>query len=129
MTLPHMSKDVYDLNAGKLGEIAETKPASKYGNVRTTAKGLTFQSGHEANEIGKLITLDEKHIIFGLRLQVRFRLNNGESYIADATYLSLDEKCGQLISHVIDCKGFRTRDYLRKRKLFRDIYGQDIEEM
>ncbi len=119
------SKDVYDLNKEALEAIGEAKPASKYHNTRTEAKGMRFQSGKEAAEVVKLVMLDEKHQgVFGLRLQVRFPLGENDSYIADATYL--DEK---LQGHVVDAKGFRTREYLRKRRLFKKYYGQDIEEL
>jgi hypothetical protein len=114
------SEDVLRLNP-ELRQAAI--PASKYHNARTEAKGLSFQSGHEASEVSNLILLDERHQIFALRLQVRFPLGN-ETYVADAVYL--DDK---LEAHIVDVKGFRTRDYLRKRKLFKAKYGREIEEL
>lgn len=129
MILLPMSDDVRRLNMNKLGEIEAPIPASKYKNVRTEAKGLRFQSGHEATEIGKLIVLDEKHIVFGLRLQVKFPLPGGNSYVADAVYLEFDERIGQLVIRVVDAKplNFQTKEFKIKAKLFAEKYGQDIE--
>ena len=118
--LPY-SKDVLKLNPTLAGELV-TQPASKYKNIRAEAKGLRFQSGHEAVKIGELIIADEKHLIFGLRLQVIFPLQGGNKYIADAVYL--DEK---LEPHIIDCKGYQTPEFKIKSKLFEEMYGREIE--
>jgi len=115
------SEDVLKLNP-ELAKELTTVPASKYKNVRAVAKGLRFQSGHEAAEISKLILLDERHLIFALRLQVKFPLAGGNSYIADAVYLD-----DNLHAHVIDCKGFATKEFKIKAKLFRERYGREIE--
>ena len=115
------SEDVLRLNP-KLAKELATVPASKYHNVKAESKGLRFQSGHEATEVGKLIVLDEKHLIYGLRLQVKFPLQGGNSYTADAVYL--DDK---LQPHVVDAKGFVTKEFRIKAKLFRERYGQEIE--
>ncbi len=118
------SEEVKRLNPELAAQLKTATP-SKYKNARTEAKGMSFQSGHEAAEIGKLILADEhKAGVFGLRLQVNFPLPGGVIYRADATYL--DE---HLIGHVVDCKGVRTKDYLIKKKLFKATYGKDIEEL
>lgn len=117
----NFSQDVIKLNP-ELTQATESQPASKYKNVRTEAGGLRFQSGHEASEIMKLVLLDEKHLIFGLRLQVKFHLAGGNSYIADAVYL--DEK---LRAHVVDAKGVLTKEFKIKAKLFAEKYGKEIE--
>ncbi len=120
MVLP-FSDDVLKLNPQLAGEL-KTVPASKYHNARAESKGLRFQSGHEATEISKLILLDEKHLVFALRLQVKFPLAGGNSYIADAVYL--DEN---LDVHVVDAKGMLTPEFKIKSKLFKEKYGQEIE--
>ena len=121
----HVSPDVLRLNPGLAKEVS-TVPASKYHNVRAEAKGLRFQSGHEAAEVSKLILLDERHQgVFGLRLQVKFPLQGGNSYTADAVYL--DDK---LHAHVVDAKGVRTKEYRIKKKLFEErYYPHRIEEI
>ena len=116
-----VSEDVLKLNPELAKELA-TVPASKYHNVRAEAKGLRFQSGHEAAEISKLILLDERHLIFSLRLQVKFPLQGGNSYTADAVYLD-----DNLNVHVVDAKGVRTPEFKIKARLFKAQYGQEIE--
>ena len=119
-----VSTDVLKLNP-ELEKELSTVPASKYRNVRAEAKGLRFQSGHEASEVGKLILLDERHGVFGLRLQVKFPLAGGNSYTADAVYL--DDK---LNVHVVDAKGVKTKEYRIKKKLFEErYYPHSIEEV
>jgi len=117
------SDDVRRLNPELAKELA-TAPASKYKNVRAEAKGLRFQSGHEATEISKLILLDERHLIFALRLQVKFPLQGGNSYTADAVYLD-----DNLNVHVVDVKspGTITKEFKIKARLFKAQYGQEIE--
>jgi len=119
------SDEVIKLNP-ELAKEVQTQPASKYKNVRAEAKGLRFQSGHEAVEIGKLIIADEKHCgVFGLRLQVSFPLPGKQVYRADAVYLMLQE--GKLVPVVADAKGMLTDVFKIKAKLFREQYGQEIE--
>ena len=74
--------------------------------------------------IGSLIIADERHLIFGLRLQQKFPLQGGNSYTADAVYF--DDK---LAVHVIDAKPltFQTKEFKIKAKLFRERYGREIE--
>lgn len=45
-------------------------------------------------------------------------------YIADFTYKTKDGKY-----HVVDTKGFRTKEYLLKKKLMAWKYGIEIEEV
>jgi len=115
------SDDVIKLNP-ELAAMTESKPASKYHNARAEARGMSFQSGHEAVEIGKLIVLEEGHLIFGLRLQVRFPLQGKNMYVADAVYL--DDK---LEAHVVDAKGTLTKEFKIKASLFKEKYGREIE--
>jgi hypothetical protein len=119
----NFSPDVMKLNPQLAGQPSAV-PASKYHNAKTEANGMKFDSGHEAGGVANLILLEEQKIIFALRLQVRFPLAGGIVYVADAVYL--DEK---LQSHVVDFKGFKTKEYLMKKKLFKEKYGKDIEEV
>lgn len=121
LDLKNISEDVLKLNPG-----LKTVSPSKYGNVRSTAHGMTFASGKEAARIGELILLEAQKLIFGLRLQVRFPLQGGVIYVADATYAEI--KDGVLTFIVEDCKGEKTRTYLNKKKQFNAQYGMDIRE-
>ena len=121
--LYEVSDDVLKLNPEFARLLADKgQPASKYHNVRAEAKGLTFQSGHEAAGVASLILLEEQRQIFALRLQVRFPLQGENIYVADAAYL--DEK---LRAHIVDFKGIKTREFKIKAKLFKEKYHQEIE--
>lgn len=131
--LPNVSDDTLKRNGLSRGDRAPRNDArattarpAKYHNARTEAKGLVFQSGHEAAVIRGFILAEEQHKIGGLRLQVRFLLPGGVVYVADATYF--DMVLG-LTFHVIDAKGYRTREYRNKAKQFKAIYGREIEEL
>ena len=116
------SEDVLKLNP-ELAAV-KTSPASKYHNARSDARGMSFQSGHEAAGVGNLITQEDMRAIFALRLQVRFPLPGNTVYVADAVYLDKF-----LEVHIVDFKGFQTKEYQLKKKLFREAYGQEIEEL
>jgi hypothetical protein len=128
-----LSADCQRLNAGVLpGKVeGKTKPPSKWHNVRTELRGMTFDSGHEAGVVnGLMLAEEQKAGVFGLRLQVRFPLDDGTVYEADAVYT--DDK---LVSHVVDAKGWdeklqkhiTTPEFKRKARLFREKYGKEIE--
>ncbi len=131
------SDDVMALNKDNLKELGLNllqggKP-SKYHNARAEYKGMTFQSGHEMDVVGKLVMAEENHAgVHGLRLQVDFALPGGIIYRADATYGDDD-----LQFHVVDAKAWdvktqkflRTPEFKLKAKLFKATYGQDIEEL
>lgn len=119
------SDDVKRLNPGIATAPREkTSPPSKYKNVRTIYKGMLFQSGKEAAGVAKLILLEEQHLIFGLRLQVRFPLAKDVAYIADAVYSEVRNGTLQVV--VVDFKGYETQSWKIKRKLFKERYGIDI---
>jgi hypothetical protein len=100
------------------------KKQSKYGNCRTEFNGRTYASGAEAKRASELELLLKARQIFCLQYQVRFPVSRKIVYVADFVYL--DEK---LNSHIEDCKGFLTPVYKLKKKLFRERYGRDIEEI
>lgn len=105
----------------------------KYHNKKCEYKGLKFDSLKERNHYIVLEHLEKTNQIKDLKRQVRFELQpsfklNGKTirainYIADFTYL----KDGILV--VVDTKGFRTKDYLLKKKMFQYKYGMDIVEV
>jgi hypothetical protein len=100
---------------------------SKYHNVRTVIDGITFASKKEARKYQELNILKTAGDLVSIEMQVAFRIVYENilicKYIADfVTY----DKNG--IRHVIDTKGFRTREYIIKKKLVKAFYGIDIEE-
>lgn len=112
---------------------------SKYGNKKITADGMSFDSSREYKRYCELRLLEKAGKIRDLQMQVKFELLpsqkvNGKvaeracNYIADFTYIeSLGDGSGQLV--VEDTKGFKTKDYIIKRKLMLYVHGLQIREV
>ena len=110
---------------------------SKYGARKVTYDSKTFDSQKEAQRYAELRLLERGKVISDLRLQVKFPLipaqkdENGKvieravNYIADFVYI--DKKTGHTV--VEDTKGFKTKEYIIKRKLMLHIYGIRIREV
>ena len=100
------------------------KKYNKYSNKKIIIDGITFHSRAEGNRYSELKLLEKKGLITDLELQPKFLLQesfkyNNETirsihYIADFKYI--DIKTSQLI--VEDQKGFKTKDYILKKKWF-----------
>lgn len=103
------------------------KGRSKYGNEPTEVDGITFQSGREAKEYGRLKLLERRGVISELRLQQPFALVVAgvkvATYRADFTYFEGG------VFKVVDAKGYRTALYRLKRRLMKAIHGIDIIEV
>lgn len=122
---------------------------AKYGNKTVFYGGKVFDSKKEAARYKELIMLERVGEITNLETQVRFELipaayetyerygKNGKrlkdgrrliekavNYIADFAY---KDKDGKIV--VEDTKGFKTKDYIIKRKLMFDRYGIRIREL
>jgi hypothetical protein len=103
------------------------KPARrKYGNEPVVIDGQRFDSKREASRWLVLRDLEKAGGISGLERQKRYLCwINGLlvcEYRADFQYLVQ----GRLT--VEDCKGYRTREYLLKRRLMKALYGITILE-
>lgn len=109
---------------------------NKYGNKKTTYKGISFDSKKECEYYIYLSRLEALGAISELKRQVRFELQpsfkykgktiRSITYVADFTY---KDKDGQL--HIVDVKGSRatmTEVYKIKKKMMQ-FQGHDIEEV
>jgi hypothetical protein len=104
---------------------------SKYGNRRSVSSdGKVFPSVKECRRYEELVLLKRLGEIDSLETQVKFHLipkQDGErevTYTADFTYISKDGKL-----HVEDAKGFRTQQYVIRRKLMLWIHKIKVEEV
>lgn len=122
---------------------------TKYNAHKTEVDGIEFPSKHEANRYCELKLLERAGEISDLRLQVDFELipnqyrtekrygKNGKElkdkevllerkvvYRADFVYTDKD---GSMV--VEDTKGFKTKEYLIKRKLMLYVHGIQIQEV
>lgn len=101
----------------------------KYGNVKVTVDGHTFDSKKEYNRYCELKLMERAGLIKDLETQKKFELipkQDGEravNYIADFVYTENGETV------VEDTKGFKTKEYIIKRKLMKYIHGIEIKEV
>lgn len=106
----------------------------KYGNRKVVRDGITFDSAKEARRWSELLLLQRAGAIQNLQRQVKYELIPSQriagkvveracTYIADFVY----KKNGQTV--VEDTKGFKTPEYIIKRKLMLWRYGIRINEV
>lgn len=108
---------------------------TKYNNKKITVNGQVFDSKKEANRYKELLLLEKAGVIKNLSRQVKFVLipsqrdESGKlierecSYKADFTY---EEGIKTVVE---DVKGYRTKEYIIKRKLLLYQYGIRIREI
>lgn len=118
---------------------------SKYGNKRIEVDGVSFDSKKEAKRYRELLLLEQAGEISNIKRQQKFLLIPAQrepdtigkkggrykgkvierevSYVADFVYW----KNGILV--VEDTKGFRTKDYIIKRKMMLWVHGIRIVEI
>ena len=126
---------------------------NKYGNRKITRDGVTYDSLKEYRRYQELLLMEKTGTIKALRRQVPFELipaqyedvytgeyyqrgeHKGEpkmkrvcvekavTYYADFVYLEGGETV------VEDTKGFKTPEYILKRKLMRYLHGIRIKEL
>ena len=128
-----------------------TGKPTKYHNKpteRVTASGaiLHFDSQKEARRYDELAALERAGRIRDLRMQVDFTLQeaytDGEGrrvrairYRADFTYVRVKETIGeytfrdQLVVEDVKSRATRTKEYIMKRKLMKERFNIDIQEV
>lgn len=97
---------------------------SKYGAVKTQIDGHTFDSKKEADYYCELKTRLQAKDIKGFCLQPVFILAPGLKYKADFIVFNNDNT-----TEVIDVKGFKTKEYITKKKVFEDKFSLEIKEI
>ena len=97
---------------------------SKYGAIKTRIDGHTFDSKKEADYYCELKLRLQSGDIRGFCLQPIFILAEGLKYKADFIVFNNDGT-----SDVIDIKGFKTKEYITKKKVFEDKYNLKIIEL
>ena len=107
---------------------------SKYRNQKTQWNGNIYDSKKEARRHAELLLLQRAGKISELDTQVRFELlpaqridgkvvERAVSYVADFVY----KQNGLRV--VEDTKGYRTKDYILKRKMMLYFHGIRIKEI
>lgn len=101
----------------------------KYGNVKVTVDGRTFDSKKEYNRYCELKLMERAGLIQDLELQKKYELipkqgkERAVNYYADFVYTENGETV------VEDTKGVKTKEYIIKRKLMKYIHGIEIKEL
>lgn len=107
---------------------------NKYYSRKVTIDGIEFDSQKEARRFCELRLLERAGRITELQRQVKFELIPSQkidgkvveracTYIADFVYIENGKKV------VEDTKGFKTKDYIIKRKLMLHVHGIMIQEI
>lgn len=108
---------------------------NKYHNRKIVREGETYDSVKEYRRAKELELLEKSGAIKDLKRQVRFEIipsqrggdgkvaERAVTYVADFVYF----EGGKLV--VEDTKGYRTKDYIIKRKLMRYLLGINIREV
>ena len=113
---------------------------SKYRSKKTAYNSIVFDSKREAKRYSELFLLERAGAITNLELQKSFelipaqyeKLENGKkgkcleravTYKADFYYIENGKPV------VEDTKGFKTKDYIIKRKLMLYVHGIRIKEV
>ena len=111
-----------------------TSRVNKYHNKKIEIDGMTFDSQKEYERWCELKILAKAGVITELRRQVSFevvpacrksdgKMERAVKYIADFVY----REKGKL--QVEDVKGFKTPEYIIKRKLMLEKYGITVREI
>ena len=117
--MEHWSVEDYKNYTGK-----KTTPKAKYRSYKTSVDGHTFDSLKEANYYNDLKLRLKCNDIKGFCLQPIFILAPGLKYKADFIVFNNDGTYD-----VIDVKGFKTKEYIAKKKVFEDKYNLKLTEI
>lgn len=129
--------DRYKVQAGSRTCGKRYAAESKYKNEKITRMGETFDSIKECERWCQLRLLERGKAISDLQRQVKFELlpaqkdadgkviERAVSYVADFTYV--DKRTGEFIAE--DTKGFKTKEYILKRKMMLYFHGIVIREV
>lgn len=101
-----------------------TKRKSKYRANKVSVDGHTFDSKKEADYYCELKLRLQAQEINGFCLQPTFILAPGLKYKADFIVFNKDNS-----TEVIDVKGFKTKEYIAKKKVFEDKFNLKIKEI
>ena len=109
---------------------------NKYHNKKVVIDGIEFDSKKEGNYYIKLKAMTKAGLIDAVELQPEFILipsfkKNGKTYrktTYKADFKYIDKITNRII--VVDVKGFKTKEYMLKKKLFEYQYPElEIKEI
>jgi hypothetical protein len=98
----------------------------KFNATKTVLDGIRFDSKKEARYYQDLLLRQKAEngdVLFFLR-QIAFYLPGGVRYVCDFQVFKRDGSVS-----FVDVKGFKTREYMTKKKLVESLYPVQIEEV
>ena len=123
---------------------------NKYGSKKAEVNGIVFDSKKEAKRYQELLLLEKAGAIQNLQRQVKYVLIPAQREFTNEIYTKgrkkghfkqgklLERECSYIADFVYiengkivceDTKGFRTKDYIIKRKLMLKVHGIRITEI
>lgn len=96
------------------------RPYSKYNAKRTEVDGKKFHSKREAARYQELLLSEKANAINDLKLQPRFDLIAGITYVGDFSYFEGPKERDHLV--VEDVKGFETPEFKLKWRMAKYLY-------
>ena len=124
MTFPQASEDFRRLNPELYAE-PDPKPR-KYYNVPTEYRGRVYASVKEAERAAELDLLKMAGHLIAWWPQVDIPVQDEPRIVYRADFVVL---LPDLTTRIEDTKGFKTKEYKLKRKLFKAKYHCDIVEV
>ena len=102
---------------------------SKMHNKKTECDGFLFDSAAEAHRYQDLKLMEKAGSITHLELQPSFNITINNKHVCDyfADFRYFDVDMGEDV--VEDVKGFRTKEFILKKKLVKAIYNIDVKEV
>jgi hypothetical protein len=133
--MPSKKKDMGFGGFSGFGDPFGQKSKSKFGNKKVVVDGVTFDSEGEYSHYCKLKLLERTGQIRNLKHHVSFELipsqiicgkrERGSSYEADFVY----EKSPDWKTVIEDYKGYRTDEYILKRKMMKYLLKLEVVEV
>ena len=122
---------------------------NKYGSKKVEVDGIVFDSKKEAKRYKELSLLEKAGAIRNLQRQVKYVLIPSQYDVIDGKKKCVERECSYIADFVYqvpfvegepymtepletvveDTKGFRTKDYIIKRKLMLHVHGIRISEV
>lgn len=124
--------------------------SNKYKSTKTEVNGIVFDSKKEAKRYSELLMLQSAGLISDLQMQVKYVLIPAQREQSNEVYSKgknkgmlkpgrvIEKECAYIADFVYtengvlkveDTKGFRTKDYIIKRKLMLYVHGIRVVEI
>lgn len=105
---------------------------SKFGSKKYETMGITFDSVGEGHHYERLVLLQRAGDILTIKRQVEYDLIikdlDGKDFVLESYRADFVVEFANGDTEIQDYKGFRTKEYIRKKKWMKRVLGLDIVE-